>query len=879
MKKTSRWFWWKISLAAAVAPLICASALAQSSTTVAEREAARRQAALPRGEEALGRAQAAMASKNYAVAHEEFRAALAYLPDAVVSEKSHDAAVSGFCASGLKLAELKIAEGKYAEAEAICREMLSDRYDPNCRPAAEMLAHLQQPGYFNRTMGPKFLSKVEEVKKLLSDADGYYNSGRYDLAFKKYEQVLNLDPYNVAARRGEEKINLTKTHYGEEAYNETRSRQLWQVQKGWEEPVKKYGDTVATITDAFTKDATGTARITTKLNTIIIPKIEFRDASIREAIEFLRQQAAENDPGADGRKGVDIVLRVNTIGTRSETTSTTSTTTVVAATSPGVSPEPSIAVVPPPIPATVSAPSINPADARITITLNQIPLGEALRYIASQAGLKVKVEPYAVSIIPISENSNDLLTKQYRVPPGFISGSLNVSGSALNQLPTKSSQSAPPVTGTAKDTQESTGGRLLVNREGAKEFLENQGVDFRVPGSSANFLPQSSRLIVRNTADNLELVDAIVEQANISGPKQVEIESKFIEITQTNLKELGFDWLLGRFNLNSKGTLAGSGGTSGTAPAVVPANYPFDTTGQFPVTAGNRSGNLAINANAIDSLLFGVPGASSLAPGIFGLSGLLTDPQFQVVIRALNQKKGIDLLSAPRVTTKSGQRAVIEIVREFRYPTQFQPPQIPQTTGGGNSSGSGMNTTINIQPVTPTTPTAFETRNTGVTLEVEPVVGPDGITIDLNLVPQVVEFEGFINYGSPILVPAIGTLAALLPGDRVLTPNIINQPIFSTRKITTSVSVWDGQTVVLGGLMREDVQKTEDRTPILGDIPIVGRLFRTSVDQHIKRNLVIFVTARLVNPGGQPLNSTEELEESEDIIEPPILPEVPLYKK
>ena len=63
------------------------------------------------------------------------------------------------------------------------------------------------------------------MKKLLSDADGYYNSGRYDLAFKKYEQVLNLDPYNVAARHGEERINLTKTHYGEEAFNETRSQQ------------------------------------------------------------------------------------------------------------------------------------------------------------------------------------------------------------------------------------------------------------------------------------------------------------------------------------------------------------------------------------------------------------------------------------------------------------------------------------------------------------------------------------------------------------------------------------------------------------------------------------------------------------------------------
>ena len=885
MKKSA----WKFLLAGTLTVIGGAAAMAQDSNAVAEREAARREAALPRGQEALGRAKAAMAEGNYTVAHEEFRLALNYLPDAVVSERSHDEAVSGFCASGLKLAEQKIAEGKYGEAEAICREILSNRYDPNCRPAAEMLARLQEPGAVNRTMGPKFLSKVDEVKKLLADGEGYYMSGRYDLAFKKYEQVLALDPYNVAARRGEERINLTKTHYGEEAYNETRSRQLWQVQKGWEQPVRKYGETVNSVTDAFTKDITGTARITTKLNTIIIPKIEFRDASIREAIEFLRQQAAENDSGADGRRGVDIVLRLNTLGTRSETSSTTSTTTTSVVTSsttaPAVSPEPSAIVAPPPpAPTTVSAPAINPADARITITLNQIPLGEALRYIASQANLKVKIEPYAVSIIPISEMSNDLLTKQYRVPPGFISGSLNASGTALNQPASTSAKTAATTTGTAKDTQESTGGRLLVNREGAKEFLESQGVSFSVPGSSANFLPQSSRLIVRNTPDMLELVDAIVEQANVSGPKQVEIESKFIEINQTNLKELGFDWLLGQFNIPGSSRVFGSGGTTSNAPPLVPGNYPFippggDPVGQFPITAGNRSGNFSISGNAIDTLLAGT-NTAAVAPGIFGLSGVFTDPQFQVVIRALNQKKGIDLLSAPRVTTKSGQRAVIEIVREFRYPTQFQPPQIPQnfrgdtitdnglTTGGGRASGAF--------PVTPTTPTSFETRNTGVTLEVEPVVGPDGITIDLNLVPQVVEFEGFINYGSPIQTTSTNFLGQT--STVILTPNVINQPIFSTRKVTTSVSVWDGQTVVLGGLMREDVQKTEDRTPILGDIPIVGRLFRTNAEQHIKRNLVIFVTARLVTPGGQPVNSTDEEEETE-LIQPPILPEVPFYKK
>jgi len=79
--------------------------------------------------------------------------------------------------------------------------------------------------------------------------------------------------------------------------------------------------------------------------------------------------------------------------------------------------------------------------------------------------------------------------------------------------------------------------------------------------------------------------------------------------------------------------------------------------------------------------------------------------------------------------------------------------------------------------------------------------------------------------------------------------------------------------------MRDDVQKTEDRTAILGDIPIVGRLFRSNAEQHIKRNLIIFVTARLVNPGGQLVNSNEKTEESEDLIEPPILPEVPFYKK
>ena len=103
-----------------------------------------------------------------------------------------------------------------------------------------------------------------------------------------------------------------------------------------------------------------------------------------------------------------------------------------------------------------------------------------------------------------------------------------------------------------------------------------------------------------------------------------------------------------------------------------------------------------------------------------------------------------------------------------------------------------------------------------------------------------------------------------------ITDNVINQPIFGVRKVKTAVSIWDGQTVALGGLIREDVQKVEDRVPLLGDIPLAGRLFRSDVEQKIKRNLIIFVTARLMDAQGQPLKQENE---DEDIVNPVGLPE------
>lgn len=834
-----------------VAPAIAGSVKASAPHSVqgaAEREIVRRQEALGRSRQAIEIGNKAMKQKDYAVAVQQYRFAVDVLPVSESTQDIRNKAINLFSQASIKLAEQRISEGRYADAEAIAKTVLEDQYSPGNRNALRLLSNLEKPDYYNKTITPKHHANVEKVKQLLIEAKDLYDTGRYDMAIKRYDQVLNIDPYNKTARAGLEEVNRARSEYADAAYNHTRSELLWKVKQAWETQPRKYGTGPNVGWDSGVQLQTQTAAIAAKLDRIMIPRVEFRDATVREAVDFLKQKSRELDVTESDptRKGVNIVLQLESVGTVGVPAAPTGDPTGLE---PGL-PEPAASV-------------SNPAETRITLSLANVPLAEALRYITQLANLKIKIDPYAVAIVPTTTITDTLLTKEYKVAPGF-----------LSNAPVMSNNSAPT-------TRPSSGGSSMTGRPSAKEYLEMNGVTFP-PGASAQFIASSSRLIVRNTQDQLDLIDTIVDVSSAAIPSQVEVEAKFVEISQNDLKELSFDWLLGQWDV---GKTRMGGGTSGTGNVVDTANFPFtdangNPIGGYPVTAGNRTGTGlggAISANAIDSLLYPSAGLSSAAPGVFGIAGVYTNPQFQVVIRALDQKKGVDLLSAPRVTTKSGNTAKIEIIREFRYATEFSPPQIPQTVG--STSGEGGST--GFVPVTPTTPTAFETRNTGVTLEVQPVVGPDGTTIDLSLAPEVVEFEGFINYGSPILAPATtswyetmidgvkNVFAVDIPAS-VITPNVINQPIFSTRRVSTNVSVWDGQTVALGGLMREDVQKVEDKVPFLGDIPVVGRAFRSSVDQHLKRNLVIFVTARLINPAGDPLLGADE---EEDEALDPMVPE------
>jgi general secretion pathway protein D len=853
----------------------------------AEKEKQRRADYVERGERAIESGKVAMKDRDYEKATAFFKNACDLIPDAPNTHALHQEAIDLFSESSVKLANNLVTEGRYQQAQDTLTVLLDDRYNPRYKPAVILLAHLEQPDYFNKTITPKFRGNVEQVKQWFIEAQGFFDSGRLDLAKQRCEHILNVDPYNRAAREFEEKIEHERDNYGVAAYNHTRAKQVADVTNAWALPVKKFNiEATPIVTDIL--PAASTDKIRHKLDHIIIPKLEFREATIREAIDFLKKKSVElDDISPPGDKGVNIVLKLE-----SSPAAALGAPGAPAAPPPGIPGIPGLEAAPgaPAAPGGAAPAAVggNPGDVRITVSLTSIPLIEAIKYVTGLANLKFKIEPYAVSIVPLSEPTDVLVTKEWKIPPDLIP---RMPGAAGND----GALSAPAFTsrgggGVRGDTTKGT--PAITDRESAKNWLIANGVTFN-GAASAIYIVRSSRLIVRNTQDQLDLVDQIISAgAQTEGPVQIEIEAKFIEIQQNNLKELSFDVLLGQAHIPGNNNIFLGGGTQGTSPALNSADFPFVAPGTGPVgnqggagslTGGNRSGNTAISANAINALLFPALGQSSLAPAIGAVAGVFTDPQFQIVMRGLNQKQGVDLLSSPRVTTKSGQRAVIEVIREFRYPTEFTPPQIPQTFGANGAAAGGVAvvaTPPSSFPVTPTTPTAFETRNTGVTLEVEPVVGPDGYTIDLNLVPQVVEFEGFINYGSPITSTSTNPVTGV-PQTNVITPNVINQPVFSTRKVTTSVSVLDGSTVALGGLIREDVQKIEDKTPLLGDIPILGRLFRSSVDQHLKTNLIMFVTAHLINASGEKVRPDDEKEEMVETLAPPAAPpiELPLMRK
>ena len=221
---------------------------------------------------------------------------------------------------------------------------------------------------------------------------------------------------------------------------------------------------------------------------------------------------------------------------------------------------------------------------------------------------------------------------------------------------------------------------------------------------------------------------------------------------------------------------------------------------------------------------------SNRGPNAFSVTGVLSEPQLQELWPRLTQRKDVSVIAMPQVTTKSGQTASVEIQREMRYPTEYAPPQIPKAAADKVPDEGAA------PAITPTTPVAFESRPVGLRLKVSPILEADGRVIDLMLDPEFTIFEGFINYGSPILGTARDALGNATTV--TLSPNKILQPVFATNKVTTSVSIWEGNTLVMGGF--------KVPASFMGD----GKV-QPDQDEKKTRSLLLFLTAKLVDPTGK----------------------------
>ena len=414
-------------------------------------------------------------------------------------------------------------------------------------------------------------------------------------------------------------------------------------------------------------------------------------------------------------------------------------------------------------------------DDRVTISLKNIPLVEALKYILISKNMEYRVEDHAIWIAQDVKDV-EMVTRIYQLPSG---------SGVIHEIKYE---------GDTK--QEEFNNNTTIDTGGDITQLLREAVPFP-PGSKVYLDPRTSNLLVTNTVANHSLIEEVLK--NISKPPiQIQIEAKFIEITETDENELGLEFFLTQdwnYNHNSN----------------VFANSSDPTYGQLP---GNPAGTYGFTR----ALRFGGTNGNASDTSILRFSGVLTEPQFSAIIHAISQNDMADVISSPKLTTVNGQQAIIKDVDEYIYPLEFT---VTQATF--NDDGDA---------VTPSVVSVgdFQTRKVGIILSVTPNAGADKKTINLTIIPEVSNIATWINFGT-----------ANAP---------IRVPHFDSENVVTTVVVNDGETVVMGGLMRENTDTIHDKIPVLGDIPYVGRAFRMDRERSTKINLLIFVTAKIIEPTG-----------------------------
>ncbi|MEN8255550.1 MAG: hypothetical protein ABFR33_08780 [Verrucomicrobiota bacterium] len=613
-------------------------------------------------------------------------------------------------------------------------------------------------------------TESEMLGHLFEQGVAQYKDGNYDEAIRVFDAMLAIDKYNadaVAYRK-----RTAKRIASEELKKQgaSRSQALADIAAAWNPAPRFYG-AVPASEDALAADPGQQAAIRSmeaRLKAVIIPNLDFTDTSI-EDVAFILSEAGRHLGSSE--EDVDFAL----VGME-----------------------------------------FAPDEIPVSLSIADMNLYDAMQFVADMTSLKFEVGPNVVSIMPANfVPPSQMIMKSYDIIPGV--------GADL--------ESAADSGGGMGDLfDDSSSGEASAGPADVSGFFSV--VDWP-EGSSAIYQPRFNKLFVRNTSKNLKAVEAILadldEKAANNRSQQVEIEAKFVEFSEGALEELGFDW-----NVYGSGTAAGMELDPRGVGAV--GGAPDPNTGQTILADGlagdERPGQNLFGSAQRDN----TEGFETIQSGLFGLMGgtpatmMFGNGDIDIKISAMEQEGTADVLSAPKVTTKSGAEAMIRVAETHRYPQDYD-------------AETGQNTAPVVKAQD------WEDFDMGVSLKVTPVVDSEHGTIDLELHPEILEFIGndlyLVGYNS--YSASWGSLFKQIGDGSDLK---VLMPAFKRRSVETNVTVADGGTIVLGGLIDERTETFRDQVPILGDIPYLGRLFRTEGSRSAKRNLTIFVKASLVDDRG-----------------------------
>ena len=647
----------------------------------------------------------------------------------------------------------------------------------------------------NPALTTKFFDRLTAVRSGLEEAQALRETGQLAKAEKSYEDVLEADPFNQVATEGIQKIYEERALVAEKARDLSNLERRREVREAWNNIYPKSETSIGGIEITGAMTASPAYALEKKLQKTIIPQVDFSVADLETIRRALISLSRTYDPET-AKGGINFVVSTDV-----------------------VNPQP------------------------VTLRLRQTSLAEVVRYISQIAGVKARITDIGVTFGPLVEKRPELNSQNFTVSPSFFKGTNGKEDAGTD---------APRGAGGGGFT---TGSDTAGKNEQKK--LEDLGVVFPL-GAYAVYNQKTSQLKVVNNQEMLDLIGQLISAAE-EQTLLIQVGVRLVEINQLDLDSITVNSTLGGSGINllspvPVGLLTNGGGTTPSASTQRGVNAQLNQIQGVGLLPNNT-----LQSFLQSGVLAGTNQTSSYSLNTMDLGGtILNGMQFRTLITAVSQKNSANVLANPSIILKRGQKGVIEVTQEFKYVKEFSDPQSSIRTIQSTSTNANVISLVDV-PGPETVIGSFPSQISdpvpiGVKMGVKPDVTGDNSRVLLELEPSFVDFEGFINYGTQI--NSAYTLSYYNTAVTILTNNI-QQPVFIRRDLTLpAVEVSDGYTLLLGGLLREDIQKIDEKVPIIGDIPIFGRAFQGKTEQAIKKNTLIFVTPRILDVSGQPLNPT-----------------------